>query len=53
MALTLQVVAQAVGPLMSGALRDWSGNYTLSLMIFGGFAAAAAVVALAARRPVA
>ena len=51
-ALTLQVVAQAVGPLLSGALRDWSGNYTYSLMVFGAFAALAAVVALAARRPV-
>jgi MFS family permease len=51
-ALTLQVAAQAVGPLLSGALRDWSGNYTWSLTVFGAFAAAAAVVALAARRPV-
>jgi len=51
-ALTLQVVAQAVGPLLSGALRDWTGNYTLSLTVFGAFAALAAVVALAARRPV-
>jgi MFS family permease len=51
-ALTLQVVAQAVGPLLSGALRDWSGNYTWSLVVFGAFAALAAVVALAARRPV-
>ena len=51
-ALSLQVLAQATGPLLSGALRDWSGNYTWSLMVFGGFAALAAVVALAARRPV-
>ena len=51
-ALTMQVVAQAVGPLLSGALRDWTGNYTWSLTVFGGFAALAAVVALAARRPV-
>jgi MFS family permease len=51
-ALTLQVVAQAVGPLLSGALRDWTGNYTWSLTVFGAFAASAAVVALAARRPV-
>jgi len=51
-ALTLQVAAQAVGPFLSGALRDWSGNYTLSLTVFGAFAAVAAAVALAARRPV-
>ena len=51
-ALTLQVVAQAVGPLLSGALRDWTGDYTWSLTVFGAFAALAAVVALAARRPV-
>ena len=50
-ALTLQVLAQAVGPLLSGALRDWSGNYTDSLLVFGGLAALAAVAALAARRP--
>ena len=50
-ALSLQVLAQAVGPLLSGALRDWSGNYTISLVTFGILAAVAAVVALAARRP--
>jgi OFA family oxalate/formate antiporter-like MFS transporter len=50
-ALTLQVLAQAVGPLLSGALRDWSGNYTDSLLVFGGLAALAMVAALAARRP--
>jgi OFA family oxalate/formate antiporter-like MFS transporter len=52
-ALTLQVVAQAVGPLLSGVLRDWTGDYTWSLTVFGVFAAVAAAVALAARRPVA
>ncbi|MBS0539909.1 MAG: MFS transporter, partial [Proteobacteria bacterium] len=31
MALSLQVLAQAVGPVLSGALRDWSGTYTDSL----------------------
>jgi cyanate permease len=50
-ALSLQVLAQAVGPLLSGALRDWSGNYTASLVTFGVLAALAAVAALAARRP--
>ena len=44
-ALSLQVLAQAAGPLLSGALRDWSGNYTLSLMVFGVLAALAACAA--------
>lgn len=52
-ALSLQVAAQAVGPLLSGALRDLSGDYTFSLMTFGSFAVLGAVAALAARRPVA
>ena len=50
--LSMQVLAQAVGPLLSGALRDWSGNYTDSLLVFGVLAALAIVAALAARRPV-
>ena len=50
-ALSLQVAAQAMGPLLSGALRDWTGDYTMSLMTFGILAALAAAVALAARRP--
>jgi MFS transporter, OFA family, oxalate/formate antiporter len=50
-ALTLQVLAQAVGPVLSGALRDWSGNYTDSLLVFGLLSALAAMAALAARRP--
>ncbi len=44
-----------IGGIMTSlpvAWADWSGNYTWSLMVFGGFAALAAVVALAARRPV-
>jgi OFA family oxalate/formate antiporter-like MFS transporter len=51
-ALSLQVLAQAVGPLLSGALRDWTGNYVDSLMVFAILAALAAIAALAARRPV-
>jgi MFS family permease len=50
-ALSLQVVAQAAGPLVSGMLRDWSGNYTDSLILFGVLAALAVVAALLARRP--
>ncbi|HYX00860.1 MAG TPA: MFS transporter [Reyranella sp.] len=50
-ALSLQVAAQAAGPLLSGALRDWSGNYADSLTVLGALAAMAAAAALAARRP--
>ena len=51
-ALTFQVVGAAVGPLLSGALRDWSGNYSYSLVTLGLSALVAAAVALATRRPV-
>ena len=50
-ALSMQVMAQAAGPLASGMLRDWSGSYTDSLLLFGVLAALAVVAALAARRP--
>ena len=48
-ALSVQVAAQAIGPVLSGALRDWSGTYTDSLMVFGCLAALAVGAALAAR----
>ncbi len=50
-ALSLQVLAQATGPLLSGVLRDGTGNYTVSLMVFGVLASLAVVAALAAQRP--
>lgn len=50
-ALTMQVTAQAAGPLVSGLLRDSSGNYSMSLMLFGVLAALAIFAALAARQP--
>ena len=52
-ALSVQVLAQASGPLLSGILRDWSGSYELSLQCFvvlsgsqrsGGAAGASAVI---------
>jgi MFS family permease len=52
-ALSLQVSAQAAGPLLSGALRDLSGTYTASLLLFAGLAALAVIAALAARPPAA
>ncbi len=50
-ALSLQVSAQAAGPLASGMLRDWSGDYTDSLLLFGTLATLAVIAALVARRP--
>lgn len=50
-ALTMQVTAQAAGPLISGLLRDSSGNYSMSLMLFGVLGALAVFAALAARQP--
>jgi sugar phosphate permease len=52
-ALSAQVLAQAVGPLLSGALRDMTGNYQASLRRFVGLALLSVVAALAAREPTA
>ena len=51
LALPAQVLAQAAGPLLSGALHDLTGNYSLSLQCFTGLAGASVVVALMARQP--
>jgi MFS family permease len=50
-ALSMQVLAQACGPVAAGALRDAYGDHTRSLMLFAALAAIAAMVALAARKP--
>jgi sugar phosphate permease len=50
-ALTVQVLAQAAGPLLSGVLRDRSGNYDLSLMCFAVLSGLALLAALMARPP--
>jgi sugar phosphate permease len=50
-ALSIQVLAQAVGPLLSGVLRDWSGSYDLSLQCFAVSSCLAVVAALFARPP--
>ena len=50
-ALSIQVVAQASGPLLSGVLRDWTGDYTLSLQCFAGLGFAAALGALLTTPP--
>jgi hypothetical protein len=50
-ALMAQVLPQAAGPLISGILRDMTGDYSASLLCFAGFAAAAVVVGLFAVKP--
>ena len=50
-ALSAQVLAQACGPLLSGALRDLTGDYQLSLHCFAVLAFLSTVAALAARQP--
>jgi OFA family oxalate/formate antiporter-like MFS transporter len=50
-ALSVQVTAQASGPLISGVLWDATGNYEASLACFLAFAIAALLVAAFLRRP--
>ena len=50
-ALSIQVAAQAAGPLLSGILRDLTGTYTASLMCFATLGALGALAALATRAP--
>jgi MFS transporter, OFA family, oxalate/formate antiporter len=50
-ALSAQVLAQAAGPLLSGALHDWTGNYALALRCFAVLSALGILAALMARRP--
>ena len=50
-ALTVQVAAQAAGPLISGALRDATGDYRASLATFTALAFAGSAAALAAAPP--
>ncbi|MGE5270503.1 MAG: MFS transporter [Thiohalocapsa sp.] len=51
LALSAQVLAQAAGPLLSGILRDLTGNYLLPLRCFAALAALSVLAALLARRP--
>jgi hypothetical protein len=50
-ATVAQVLAQAVGPLLSGALHDWTGNYVCSLRCFATLSVLSVLAALMARRP--
>jgi sugar phosphate permease len=51
LALSAQVLAQASGPLIAGALRDWTGSYVRSLQFFTVLSCLSIAVALTARRP--
>jgi MFS transporter, OFA family, oxalate/formate antiporter len=50
-ALSAQVSAQAVGPILSGTLRDMSGSYVRSLECFTALSVLSVVVALVLSRP--
>jgi sugar phosphate permease len=50
-ALTMQVTAQAAGPLISGVLRDLYGSYAVPLACFAALSFASVVLALLARAP--
>ena len=50
-ALSIQVVAQACGPLLSGILRDVTGTYQASLACFLTLSLAGAFAALLTRKP--
>ena len=51
LALTIQVLAQASGPLLSGILRDRTGTYDLPLECFAALSAVAMLAAMAAWPP--
>jgi sugar phosphate permease len=50
-ALTMQVTAQAAGPLLSGWLRDLTGDYRVSLTAFAALSGLGVLLALLARAP--
>ena len=50
--LPIQTLAQATGPLLSGALFDFTGSYDMSLTLFCASSCVAGVLALFAVRPV-
>ena len=50
-ALSAQVIAQAVGPLISGGLRDWTGSYALSLIVLAAFGATSVIAAITTPAP--
>ena len=51
LALPVQVVGQAAGPLVAGVLHDQTGNYQMSMGVFAAMGAAAVVLGSLARAP--
>jgi MFS family permease len=51
LALSAQVLAQATGPLASGALRDLTGDYQVALGCFAVLSGVSVIAALVARPP--
>jgi sugar phosphate permease len=51
-ALTMQVTAQAAGPLVSGFLRDLTGSYSVPLACFAALSFVSVLMALLARAPI-
>ena len=49
--LTVQVAAQAFGPILSGAMHDWTHNYDLSLLVFSLMAILSALICPLIRPP--
>ena len=49
--LTVQVAAQALGPILSGAMHDWTHNYDLSLLVFSLMAILSALICPLIRPP--
>ncbi|MBT6137690.1 MAG: MFS transporter [Rhodospirillaceae bacterium] len=50
-ALTVQVSAQAAGPVISGVLRDLTGDYVLSLYVFAALSLVGTIAILFAHPP--
>lgn len=50
-ALAIQVGAQALGPMIAGGLRDWTGSYDAALWTFAVMGVTGAAFALFAKRP--
>jgi sugar phosphate permease len=51
LALSAQVIAQAAGPILAGAMHDWTGGYARALECFAALSFLSVLAALAARRP--
>ena len=49
--LPVQVVGQALGPLLAGALRDATGDYGAGMLLFAALSGLAAIAAAFARPP--